>query len=179
VAKSTARKPAPPREREAAAQRIMYDTVAGGEVNVRVDQIASVDEVVPSGVFDVPQATKEDVENIPIVILDAQRRTGKHGPWFICHAAYLDEIQNPDIGAAATRFTVPFNGTVLPEKMGKAMGIDPFTGSAIPGRANKLPIAGKLVQIEGDENTYWDFRDPNWEGDAPKAEKEKLVPRSR
>lgn len=142
------------------ATRINYSTRDGSAIATSLDRIKGIDEVAPSGVFDVAQGKKEDVENQPIVVIDAMHMTGKYGPWFIAMCAFADEFSiNP---VECEKFTIPFNGTVLPGKIAAVMAQDVVDGRAIPGRQKSLPVAGKLVQIEGDEFAYWDFRNPNW-----------------
>lgn len=142
------------------ATRINYVTRDGTAISTSLDRIKNVDEIVPSGIFDAPQASKEDVEGQPIVIIDGMRMTGKYGPWYISYAAYADEFSlNP---AECEKFTVPFNGSVLPMKMAAILAQDLETGRAISGKTKSLPAVGKLVRVEGADNEYWDFRAPGW-----------------
>lgn len=142
------------------ATRINYVTRDGTAISTSLDRIKNVDEIVPSGIFDAPQASKEVVEGQPIVLIDAMRMTGKYGPWYIGYAAYADEFSlNP---ADCEKFTVPFNGSVLPMKIAAIMAQDLETGRAIPGKTKSLPAVGKLVRVDGADNEYWDFRAPGW-----------------
>lgn len=157
------------------SNRINYNLRTGEGISVDVSNIQDVDALVASGVWDAPQGKKEDVENTPILLMDAMRMSGKWGPWYIGYCAYLDEIEkkvpNPQF------FTIPFNGTVLPRKIATLLGEDLATGNLIPGSIKRFPAKGKLVQIEGDENVYWDFRRPEWRPEDDEVEKPKLAAR--
>lgn len=151
--------------------RVVYTDRETGEIkNFDVNNIPSVDEVVPTGTWDAPRQTIEQVLNEDIVILDVMPMSkGDYGNvWLLALAADPDA----DLNSGEGFFTFPISGGVMCEKIAKAKGFDverdddekviKFIKTKRPDR---LPVRGKTVRKAASEkgrNPYYDFVDRNW-----------------
>ena len=128
----------------------------GQLVSVPVSGIPSVDEIVPSGTWDVPQKERDDIEGIPCVFMEAIKMSGTNGDYVVVLAAESSTIGVP--GKDAELFSVAFSGVPY-SKIRRAMGFDE-DGRNVGN--NRLPMIAKLVKIDGASNWYWDLKDPDW-----------------
>lgn len=134
---------------------IGYTNRNGQQVTVPLGNIQSIDEVVPSGTWDVPQRKRDDIQDEVIYCFDAIKMDGQHGPFCVVLCAEKSTVDEGDPELFSVAFNnVPFN------KIRRAQGFDE-DGREV-GR-NQLPVVGKLVMVAGASgNSYWDFRDASW-----------------
>ncbi len=144
---------------------IAYTNRDGAEVRIPAANIQTVDELVPSGTWDVPQLEKDDIIGKPIVILDALNMSGSQNPFVVCLAIEANEKGEPKMDSDL--FSVAFS-SVPYTKIRRAMGFDE-DGREI-GR-NRLPMSCKVEKIEptSGKNWYWDLKAPNWSETAVSA----------
>jgi hypothetical protein len=128
------------------------------QVTIPVANIASVDEIVPSGTWDCEQRDKDDLIDKPIIILDAINMTGQQNPFVVTLCVDADTsgkpVANAEMFSMATS-GVPYN------KVRRAMGFD--EDGRMVGN-NRLPMSGKLVKVTPTSggNWYWDFKSVGW-----------------
>lgn len=134
---------------------ISYNTREGQVVNIRPEQVNDIDEVAPSGTWDVEQKKREDVQDIPIMVFDVMDLTGQYGAYSIALCSTLAAVES---GTSAEHlFTVPISGVPY-DKLQRVRG---FNAGVKVGNS-RLPVKGKLVMVQGAQNAYWDFRSPEW-----------------
>ena len=139
---------------------ISYMNRDGQQVTIPVSNIQSVDSIVPSGTWDVPQRERDDLVGTPIVILDAINMTGQQNPFVVCLVVEQSDLNS----GTSSLFSVALSGVPY-NKVRRAMGFDE-DGRMIGN--NRLPMSGKLEKITPTSggNWYWDFKDSAWTATA-------------
>lgn len=140
---------------------ISWTNREGQMVTVPVSGIQSVDEIVPSGTWDVPQRERDDIEGKPCIFMEAIKMNGQNGDYVVVLAAEASTIGVP--GKDAELFSVAFSGVPF-SKIRRAMGFDE-DGRNVGN--NRLPMLAKLVKVAKPDATtstkwYWDLKDPDW-----------------
>ncbi len=143
---------------------LSYTNRDGQQVSIPVTNIQTVDEIVPSGTWDVEQREKDDVIGLPIVILDAINMTGQQNPFVVCLVIEANAKGEPKMDTDP--FSIAYSGVPY-TKIRRAMGFDE-DGRDLGGGRSRLPMACKTEKIQPTTggNWYWDLKAPNWSASA-------------
>ncbi len=158
---------------EKKSSRLAYTQRDTGEIiSTNVDQIADIEDIVPTGTWEAPQKDMDDVENEVILILDIMAMApGKYGNrWFLGLCADPDA----DLEDESAFFTLPFGGKVVVEKLAKIGGYRQNNdGEWIknPDGLWRFPVKTLVIKVDTPDpkkNPYHDLVSPNWVKPTPK-----------